>query len=190
VESRPYMPELQRKPIRLAHPYYQGYRAYFVTICAKNRRKLFDSKLVVDSLLALLRELTPRFHFDLYAFCFMPDHCHFLLEGKTPNAELPDMIRAFKGRSTVIFRKFEIQDAWQKGFYEHILRTSEDHASVTAYIYENPVRAGPAKDIFSWPFSGSFVIDWSKFSAPVQIFVPLYKSSSHGTQRRVGAEQG
>jgi putative transposase len=184
------MPELQRKPIRLARPYYQGYRAYFVTICAKNRRKLFDSKLVVESLLVLLRELMPRFHFDLYAYCFMPDHCHFLLEGKAPNAELREMVRAFKGRSTVIFRKFNIQDAWQKGFYEHILRTCDDYASVTAYIYENPVRAGLAKDIFGWPFSGSFVIDWEKFKGPVQPFVPPYKSSVHGTKRSFGAEQG
>jgi putative transposase len=182
------MPELRRKPIRLEAPYYCGYRSYFVTVCTKNRRKLFDCSPVVESLLSILREQTIRFQFSLYAYCFMPDHGHFLLKGKSPDAELSEMIRAFKGCSTAVLRRFKIRDAWQKGYYEHILRTGEDHASVTAYIFENPVRAGLAKDIYAWPFSGSFVFEWREFQSPVAKFVPPYKAGEDRWGRQVATE--
>ena len=183
------MPERWRTPIRLEEPYYIGYRSYFVTICTKNRRKLLDSAPIVEGLLQILREQIICFHFDLYAYCFMPDHCHFLFEGKAHEANLSKLIRAFKGCSTAAIRKSSIQEAWQKGFYEHILRTGADHASVAAYIFENPVRAGLTKDIHSWPYSGSFVLDWEKFRAPEKAFVPPYKATERSVKGKLKADQ-
>src|SRR5690242_4775954 len=154
------MSDLERKPIRLPQPYYVGFRAYFVTICTKDRRRLFTILGVVESLLPILHEQSRRFAFDVHAYCFMPDHCHLLLTGRTADANLSEVIRGFKGRSAKSLRQFGIFDAWQKGFYEHILRSGENCASAMGYIFENPVRAGLAKDIYEWPFSGSFVLQW------------------------------
>ena len=169
------MPEIHRKQIRLFEAYYLGYRAYFVTLCARERRRLFDSAAIVTSLLEVLQEQCARFSFDVYAYCFMPDHCHFLLEGKAQEADLSAMVRGFKGRSSAVLRKQGFEEAWQKGFYEHILRTGEDRSSVAAYIFENPVRDGLVKDRFDWPFSGSFVFEWKRFRALAAPFVPPYK---------------
>jgi len=169
------MPELQRKQVRLPNAYYLGYRAYFVTICTRERRRVFDSAAIVNSLLEVLRDQASRSQFNVYAYCFMPDHCHFLLEGKAAGADLSAMVRGFKGRSSVVLRKHGISEAWQKGFHEHIVRTSEDHGSVAAYIFENPVRGGLIKDKFDWPFSGSFVFEWKGLQAKAAPFVPPYK---------------
>jgi len=180
------MPELQRKQVRLPNAYYLGYRAYFVTVCAKERRRIFESPSIVQSLLEILREQSVRHCFDVYAYCFMPDHCHFLMEGKALEADLSAMVRGFKGGSSVVLRKHGIGEAWQKGFYEHILRTDEDRGSVAAYIFENPVRAGLANDMYAWPFSGSFVFEWREFRPPLERFVPPNKVA----EMREGANNG
>jgi putative transposase len=170
------MSEIERKTIRLQKAYYSGFRSYFVTICGKDRKKLFVSSAIVECLLNVLRVQAERFRFDIYAYCFMPDHCHLLVRGKTPGANLSEIIRGFKGGSAKNLRQFSIFDAWQKGFYEHILRSDEDCGSATAYIFENPVRARLAKDIYEWPFTGSFVFDWRKFRPPDRKFVPPYRT--------------
>ena len=136
---------------------------------------LFTIPGVVESLLPVLHEQSGRFAYEVHAYCFMPDHCHLLLAGKAAQANLSDLIRGFKGCSAKSLRQFGIFDAWQKGFYEHILRSGEDCASAMAYIFENPVRAGLAKDVYAWPFSGSFVLEWREFQPPVAKFVPTYK---------------
>jgi putative transposase len=171
------MPDIERKRIRLPRPYYMGFRSYFVTICARDRKKLFSNLEVVESLLAILREQSRLFDFDGHAYCFMPDHCHLLLTGRTAEANLSALIRGFKGCSAKNLRRFGIFDAWQKGFYEHILRSGEDCASAMAYIFENPVRAGLAKDIYEWPFSGSFVLAWREFQPPVEKYIPPYRAA-------------
>jgi putative transposase len=142
--------------------------------------------MVVESLLAILREQSGRFDFEVHAYCFMPDHCHLLLTGRTADANLSEMIRGFKGCAAKSLRQFGIFDAWQKGFYEHILRSGEDCASAMAYIFENPVRAGLAKDNYAWPLSGSFVLEWREFQSPAKKFVPPYKAA----QKRDGGDVG
>jgi len=183
------MSDLERKPIRLPQPNYMGFRSYFVTICAKDRKRPFTIPRVVESMLAVLREQSVRFAFEVNAYCFMPDHCHLLLAGKTAQANLSDMIRGFKGCSAKSLRQFGIFDTWQKGFYEHILRSGEDCASVMAYIFENPVRAGLVKDNYAWPFSGSFVLEWREFQPPGPKFVPPYKAAERWVGRSGGEEQ-
>jgi putative transposase len=183
------MSDLERKQIRLPQPYYMGFRSYFVTICARDRKKLFTIPGVVESLLAILREQSGRFDFDVHAYCFMPDHCHLLLAGRMAEANLSDLIRGFKGCAAKSLRQFGIFDAWQRGFYEHILRSGEDCASAMAYIFENPVRAGLAKDNYAWPYSGSFVLEWREFQPPVEKFVPPYKSAERLDGRSDGEGQ-
>ena len=183
------MPDLERKRIRLPQPYYMGFRSYFVTICAKDRRRLFAIPGIVENLLGVLREQSGRFAFEVHAYCFMPAHCHLLVTGRTADANLSTMIRGFKGSSAKSLRRFGIFDAWQKGFYEHILRSGEDCSSAMAYIFENPVRAGLAKDIFAWPFSGSFVLKWREFQPPVAKFVPPYKAAEKQSGRDDGEDR-
>lgn len=157
-----------------------------MTICAKERRRLFTTAEIVESAVGVLRLQGQRFLFEVHAYCFMPDHCHFLLAGKAPEASLSEMVRGFKGCSAREFRQFGVFEAWQKGFYEHIVRSSEDCGSVTAYIFENPVRAGLSEDVYGWPFSGSFVFEWREFQRPAAIFVPPHK----GAEKRVGSGVG
>jgi hypothetical protein len=46
---------------------------------------------------------------------------------------------------------------WQRGFFDHVLRSSEGYSEKWNYVRENPVRAGLVKRTDDWPFSGEIV---------------------------------
>jgi putative transposase len=156
----------QRKDIRLPLDHYLGRRSYFLTLCVQNRRRLFLSPEIVSVLLSILSKLSTSHCFDLYAYCFMPDHLHLLLNGKNSACDLQKFVRQFNGQSCAVLRKSGIHAIWQKGFYDHILRTGEEQSDSAAYIFENPIRAGLSKDVYHYSFSGSLVFDVHKFQLP------------------------
>ena len=43
---------------------------------------------------------------------------------------------------------------WQKGFFDHIIRSGESYSEKWSYVRENPVREGLVKDWSEWPFVG------------------------------------
>jgi len=169
------MPEFRRKRTRLPRASYQGRRWYFVTVCTTDRRPLFRDPRLVSLLLEVLREECSRHSFDVYAYCFMPDHVHLELVGLTAQANLIQLLRAFKGVSRTRAREFGLKNLWQKGFYDHVLREAERVNAVAWYIFNNPVRKAVVADMRQWPHSGSWMFDWRKALAPPEEFVPPWK---------------
>ena len=44
--------------------------------------------------------------------------------------------------------------AWQKEFFDHLLRSDESHAQKWDYVRDNPVRARLVSDPDEWPYQG------------------------------------
>lgn len=145
-------------------------------MCAGGRRKLFEGAELVRLLVGVLDEQFRSADFAVYAYCFMPDHCHVLAAGLTEVCELAQAVRACKGVSVVRARSLGVRNLWQRSYYDHILRSSESFDAVAAYIFENPARAGLVGDAHEWPFSGSFVFPWKNVANPKERFVPSWKS--------------
>ncbi len=76
----------------------------------------------------------------------MPDHIHMViwLRGRedgppraaAPTASLPGIINTLKGLSS---KKMECP-IWQRGYYEHIIRTEKDLQDIRQYIQNNPLQ--------------------------------------------------
>jgi putative transposase len=43
---------------------------------------------------------------------------------------------------------------WQKGFFDHVLRSTESYSEKWLYMVENSVRAGLVTDWKQWPYQG------------------------------------
>ena len=86
----------------------------------------------------------------------MPDHIHVLLQ---PNGgSLIQYVQAVKGKSTrTYWEQGGRGKLWQRGFYDHILRSEESLPCIAQYILANPVRAGLTDVIGAYPFCGSTV---------------------------------
>jgi REP element-mobilizing transposase RayT len=87
----------------------------------------------------------------------MPDHLHLIVTGEDNSSDLPGMVQAFKSLAAGAVRKIGMFDLWQKGYYDHVLRTGESMDSAARYVFMNPVRAGLVGRAEEWEFSGSFV---------------------------------
>ncbi len=110
----------------------------------------------------------------------MPDHLHLVLVGAHDSANLPQMIRAFKGAAAARARARGLLSLWQKGFYDHVIRAGTQVDAAAWYIFMNPVRAGLVKQIGEWSYSGSLMFDWKKLATPAEPFIPPWKKPLAG----------
>jgi putative transposase len=171
------MPEFRRRANRLTPNAYLGQRAYFLTLCTGQRRKLFTRPGLAPTLLAVLRTTCSSHFFNVYAYCFMPDHVHMILTGESESSSLMRLVQEFKSLTSREARKIGLVNFWQKGFYDHTLRTGDSLDAAAWYVFMNPVRAQLAQRAEDWPFSGSFVFEWKSLAAPPEPFAPPWKAS-------------
>ena len=169
------MPDFHRRPNRLGPESYQGRHSYFLTLCTNERRKILANALLVETLVAVLRNACESLFFNVNAYCFMPDHLHLVVFGVSDGASLTSFMQAFKSLAARETRKSGIGKLWQKGFYDHILRDGESIDAASWYAFLNPVRAGLVRRAEEWPYSGSFVFAWPNVPLVSTPFVPPWK---------------
>lgn len=148
-----------RKRIRLAPSAYRQGEAFSVTISTLERHPWFAGyPELAGKAVMLLTDLAEDRGTELYAWCIMPDHVHFLVRDE----DLVQLVRLFKGRLTPSARALNPdRPLWQRSFYDHGLRREESLVGVAKYIWENPVRAKIVDDATDYPWSGSTVWkDW------------------------------
>ena len=85
----------------------------------------------------------------------MPDHLHLFAFGAGERSCLPVFAQRAKQLSGFHGQRVCGRRVWQSGYFERVLRESEDTRTVTRYILANPVRAGLVVDPAAYPFSGS-----------------------------------
>jgi len=183
------MAEFRRKRNRLGARAYEGRGAYFLTICTEGRKKLLGDSELVDRLLGVLRKKCAVCFFDVYAYCFMPDHLHLVVIGESDSASLPRFMQAFKSLAARETARLGIAKPWQKGFYDHVLVDGESIDSAALYAFLNPVRANLVRRAEEWPYSGSFLFAWPNVPVISTAFVPPWKKEAHAEPKKEQEEK-
>ncbi len=145
-------PTRQSSP-RLAAFDYTGPYAYSITLNTAARHRVFTSEAVVHDCLKALMEASSKHDFVVYAYCFMPDHVHLLVEGSEDSSLIPFMKR-FKQLSGHRYKQEFGRALWHRSYYDHVLRQEEDRRVVAEYIWNNPVQAGLVVSREAYAFSG------------------------------------
>lgn len=145
------------RPHRLGGFSYIGLVRYFLTICTCERRQTFCDDTVVAATLLQFRKVATEEKFAILAYCLMPDHVHFLVEGMTNQSDFRRFVKRAKQHSGAAYALEYRQPLWQEGYYERILRRDEDARDVARYIVWNPVRAGLSLMPAEYPYLGSDV---------------------------------
>ena len=144
-------PVPMRKRNRLQNYDYRQGGSYFITICTLYKRCIFGfvadkidgsvmqlnktGKLVEAAIL----EISDRYPtVSVTQHIVMPNHIHLLLSFDTmrENPSLSTVINQFKGSVT----KMLGQPTWQKGYYDHIIRTEAEYRSIGEYIEHNAAK--------------------------------------------------
>jgi putative transposase len=128
-------------------------QTYMVTSSTWERRSLFQAepcaKLLIDTL----------YHYRgtvylLHDFVIMPDHFHLLI---TPLTSLEKAVQFIKGGLSYRAKK-ELgsnMEVWQKGFQDHRIRDSDDHAVHVSYIHNNPLKERLCERPNEYPYSSA-----------------------------------
>jgi REP element-mobilizing transposase RayT len=143
-------------PRRLAGWDYASNGAYFITVCAYRRARVFGAVSgaavelsALGALLASQMVTLTRDHAGarLDTWMIMPDHVHLLVlhvgeERGRISVEL--LVAALKAHVTREARCGGIlamqQPLWQRGFYDRVIRSDEELQSCREYIATNPIR--------------------------------------------------
>jgi putative transposase len=135
---------------------YQGEYRYSVTICTKDRHEAFCSPEPVALVREQLLRAAGEIDIAILAYCFMPDHLHLVLEGRSEQADLKQFITRAKQYSGHQYaRAHEGRKLWQRYCFEHVLRDGESTQRTVRYVLENPVRKGMVSHPREYPYLGS-----------------------------------
>ncbi|MDF2548595.1 MAG: hypothetical protein K0R93_3493 [Anaerosolibacter sp.] len=160
----------QRKQLRLKDYDYSQAGCYFLTICTKDKKNYFGhikdgtmqlnkyGKMIVDCISKI-----PHLYADTTIDCkvVMPNHVHFILtvgvayhatrnmaEMSTQEKSkmlIPKIVQQFKTATVKLSKRLDglhtMQPLqWQRGYYDHIIRSEESYQKICEYIETNPLK--------------------------------------------------
>jgi REP element-mobilizing transposase RayT len=146
------------RPPRLAWIHQSlGQPLYFLTLCVADRRPVLASASAHEALVRYARTGAAQQGVAVGRYVLMPDHLHLFVRGPV-EFRLPLWVRGLKRAIGDALRADQVAFEWQRGFFDHALRSSESYGQKWSYVRENPVRAGLAKSADEWSFGGEVVV--------------------------------
>jgi REP element-mobilizing transposase RayT len=132
---------------------------YFITACTEKRRHLLADDETHDVFYKFCHQAR-----DLGVlvgrYVLLPDHLHLFVCIPPGAVGLSMWMKSLKNTLSKHWRGRGIEAPhWQKGFFDHLIRSSESHAEKWKYVRENPVRAGLVADARDWPYAGAIQPD-------------------------------
>ena len=153
-----------RKNNRLEFYDYSQNGAYFITICTRDKQKIFwiddksqnsvgadiirphdklnDLGLIVECAIEQITEYYPNTMIDKYVI--MPNHVHILM--RIENDEFNGRIISAPTISIIIgqMKRWVSKQIgypiWQKSFHDHVIRNEADYQRIWQYIDTNPIK--------------------------------------------------
>jgi hypothetical protein len=163
------MHEHHRRSVRLKEYDYSQEGAYFVTICTLDHALLLENdgvRAIVEQCWLGMPDHFPTVQLDEWVI--MPNHLHGIItvtcrgvqlnaptEGITVrNSDnrfsmispprrntLPVIIRTYKAAVSTLCRRAGYEHfKWQRGYYEHVIRTEDELNRARQYILDNPLQ--------------------------------------------------
>jgi Transposase and inactivated derivatives len=126
---------------------------YLITFATDRRTRHFSDWDVAADAARSLSDPANWQASQLLAWVLMPDHWHGLVELHKDDS-LPRRIGWVKGHTARQLRKGHpgLGKIWSHAYHDHALRKEEDLLQVSEYLLMNPVRAGLASNVGSYPF--------------------------------------
>ncbi len=133
---------------------YTGYPIYFLTACLDGRRPILAQQSIHDALVAYFIE-GAKHNIAVGRYVLMPDHLHLFAAFSPAAPILSEWVKGLKRAVATLLKGEGVTGPyWQKGFFDHVLRSTESYQQKWDYVRQNPVRAGLVKRAEDWPYQG------------------------------------
>jgi putative transposase len=147
---------------------------YFITACTEKRRMLLANAGMHESFRRFCEEGLTRGVF-VGKYVLMPDHLHLFVTlgeeyksavercNEDPVAAvcdrrifpLSDWMKSLKNSLSKTLRQMGVAAPhWQKGFFDHVMRSEESYSAKWVYVSENPLRKKLVDRAEEWPYQG------------------------------------
>ena len=104
-------------------------------------------------------------HYELHSFVVMPNHVHLLI---SPRIAVPKSTRSLKGITAKRANQMlglTGKPFWQEESFDRLVRDETEFEKIRAYIEDNPVRAGLAREGTEFRWSGA---GWAAGGPPAE----------------------
>jgi putative transposase len=127
---------------------------FYITACTADRRAILANERVRNAFISFADIARSRGVF-IGRYVIMPDHIHLFVGLDDQKMPLSMWMKSLKN---TISKTLRLQGVpvphWQKGFFDHVLRSNESYEEKWYYVRENPLRAGLVTRCNDWPFAG------------------------------------
>ena len=139
---------------------YRGTHRYLIKMPVFSSRKIFTDGNTVLKVVAILRNACREHHFDVYAYCFLPDQLVLIARGKSGQSNMKEFLSMFRTTSSEALKPVLKDRLWSRKYLERVLRKSEKNRDVASEIFRLPLKAQLASRPEDYPFQGSFVLSF------------------------------
>ncbi len=150
------MKSFARTPPRL-HWVFSRSPLFFVTFCTYSRRSILARAEVHAAFIEFADRAHREFGIAAGRYVILPDHIHLFVAGPD-DFNLGKWVGTLKrvlGGAIATGRSHD--PVWQRGFFDHLLRSEESYAQKWDYVRENPVRAQLVERVEDWPYAGELI---------------------------------
>ena len=159
MDAKRYRTYGRSRSVRLTdHAYRTRGTVVHVIVCCESREDYFRDGRLATHALEWCHTCANAVALKIWVCCIMPNHAHFLVEvsgcddGKRINP-ISRFVQRWKSGLKAHARNNNLVVAFQKSFYDHILRPHENPATIACYIAANPVRADLCDDWQEYPYT-------------------------------------
>jgi putative transposase len=135
---------------------------YFITTSTHDRAPLLGTEQAHAILKEEWEAARPRHGWLIGRYMVMPDHVHFFCTpapGETAKPLSTFIMRWKEWTAKRMKASMGCGPFWEKGFFDHLLRSDESYREKCYYVRQNPVAAGLAKDADDWTWQGFIDFD-------------------------------
>jgi REP element-mobilizing transposase RayT len=133
---------------------FQRHPIYFLTAVTADRRAILADAFV-RAAVEQFALAGPGHGAWLGGYVLMPDHLHAFVALDDQQLSLSTWMKSLKNALSKTLRTAGVAAPhWQKGFFDHLLRSTESYAEKWVYVRENPARAGFVARAEDWPYAG------------------------------------
>jgi REP element-mobilizing transposase RayT len=130
---------------------------FFITTNTHLRSRILDNERAHSVLRAEWEAARERHGWLVGRYVVMPDHIHFFcapLPG-APAKTLSMFVMRWKEWTSKRMKEVTTMGpVWEKGFFDHLLRSDESYREKCHYLRENPVVAGLVSGVDDWKWQG------------------------------------
>ncbi len=127
---------------------------YHVINRGNGKQKVFHKDHDFIAFIKLIKEAKKRYPINIFAYCLMPNHFHFVLMPRQPNY-LSKWIQWLLTTHACRYHSYHKTSGhiWQGRFKSFIIQNDEHLITILRYVEGNPVRAGFVLSARDWLWS-------------------------------------